>query len=120
MPETPDNQVKRRGPGRPSLGLSKEGHVLVKMQPDLKRKMDQTAREREVSANELVRRAVALYCSPEELRADLQQLYDEDERNEPDLRKYRDDMRRNSKSPRVRARAGRSEPKASSGKPRTN
>ena len=84
MPETPAPQ--KRGRGRPSLGLSKEGHVLVKMQPALKRKMDQTAAAAQISANELVRRAVTTFCEPDTLEKLLMVLEVDDQEREKEHR----------------------------------
>jgi len=103
MPAAPDDPQQtpkpaKRGPGRPSLGLEKEGHVLVQMQPSLKRKLKQTAAEQEVSANELVRRAVAHCCQPDELEKIFTRMHIDR------MRKDRDEQRQKAKPGRRRTK----------------
>ena len=82
------------------------------MAKNQKRKMEQAAAAADLPVSSFIRVSV--------LEKILRTLDDKDERSDPEMRKYLDAMRRKSKSPRMRARAGRFEPKASSGKPRTN
>jgi predicted transcriptional regulator len=82
------------------MGPSRD--VLFRIPDSLVRKMKAAAAEADISASELVRRALAQYCSLDELKAGLRQLHDDDERRNPELRKHRDDLRRKSKSARRR------------------
>jgi hypothetical protein len=107
----PEEIAKRMGRPRLGPGTGWSDPMSVRFPEGLRQKVEQTAENADITTSELVRRALDLYTSREELRKDLLKLYDEDEHNEPDLRKYRDDMRRKSKSARMRARAGRFEPK---------
>jgi uncharacterized protein (DUF1778 family) len=99
-------EIARRRGGQLPLGGPGSGRsdlVVLRMAKDQKRKMEQAAAAADLPVSSFIRQSV--------LREILRTLADEDERNDPEMRKYLDEQRRRSKSPRQRALAGRFEPK---------